>query len=207
MSSSRDVADILGDAKGAVQHQLNPPRQKLSSSVRSLSSDSFKDHKQKPVGKGLSREIFALTGGAQPAASPQKTQSPFSFFRDKRKGVNKHVQWEWKAFTNCARTDGLELKHWQKKGLEWDEYIFARFNKKLQFLKYSDEEYEEHLRSSNWPKSESDKLMSLIQQFGMNFFLVHDRWCGTDRRCCQPQDTSPHFECRRFPPSNSCSPI
>ena len=186
MSSSRDVADILGDAKGAAPHPLNPPRQKLSSSVRSLSSDSFKDHKQKPVGRGLNREIFALTGGAQAAASPQRAQSPFSFVRDKRKGVNKHVQWEWKAFTNCARTDGLELKHWQKKGLEWDEYIFARFNKKLQVLKYSDEEYEEHLRSSNWPKSESDKLMSLVHQFGMNFFLVHDRWCDTDRRCHSP---------------------
>ena len=179
MSSSRDVADILGDTTGAPP---SAPRQKTSTSVRGLSLESAKDQKQKMVGKGLSREVFALTGGGVPAASPQKAQSPFSFFRDKRKGLNKHVQWEWKAFVNCARTDGLELKHWQKKGLEWDEYPFARFNKKLQILKYSDQEYEEHLNSDSWSKFESDKLMQLVQLFGMNFFLVHDRWTDSNRR-------------------------
>jgi hypothetical protein len=179
MSSTRDVADILGGAAS----QPAQSRQKASSSVRGLSLESPKDQKQKTVGKGLSREIFALTGGAPQVTSPQKVQSPFTFFRDKRKGLNKHVHWEWKAFTNVARTDGLELKHWQKKGMEWDEYPFARFNKKLQILKYDDQEYEEHLLSNSWSKSESDKLIQLVQQFGMNFFLVHDRWTDSTRRC------------------------
>jgi DNA methyltransferase 1-associated protein 1 len=174
------VADILGGAKPATQSNL--PKHKTTA-VRSLSADTSKDNgKSKPVGKGLSREVFALTGSSPVPISPQKAQSPFSFFRDKRKGLNKHVQWERKSFTNCARKDGLQLKHWQKKGLEWDEYPFARFDKRIQLLMYTDEEYKKLLETSNWTRSESDTLMDLIQRFGMNFFLVHDRWVYSDKR-------------------------
>lgn len=67
----------------------------------------------------------------------------------------------------------------QKKGIKWEDYPFARFNKKVQLLVYSDEEYEALLRSEQWTREQTDDLMLLVQQFHLNFFLVQDRWQGS----------------------------
>ena len=50
------------------------------------------------------------------------------------------VTWQWRSFTNPARTDGLELQHWVKchkelatgtvKPVDGGEYQFAKYNKK-----------------------------------------------------------------------------
>ena len=50
------------------------------------------------------------------------------------------VTWQWRRFTNPARTDGLELQHWVKchkelatgtvKPVDGGEYQFAKYNKK-----------------------------------------------------------------------------
>mmetsp|Transcript_53663 Transcript_53663/g.142243 ORF Transcript_53663/g.142243 Transcript_53663/m.142243 type:complete len:201 (-) Transcript_53663:248-850(-) len=177
MSYSTDVADILGTRSDGA-----PKPKKSSGGSRPLKSDSSKEGAKSKSTKGFSREVFALTGGAPQASQPHKTQSPYSLFPDKRKGISKHVHWEWKEFVNGARTDELTLRHWQKKGLDWEEYPFVRFNKTLNLLKYSDEEYEEHLKSTTWTREESDNLLDLVERFGMNFFLVHDRWNCSERR-------------------------
>lgn len=67
----------------------------------------------------------------------------------------------------------------QKKGIKWEDYPFARFNKKVQLLVYSDEEYEALLRSEQWTREQTDDLMLLVQRFHLNFFLVQDRWQGS----------------------------
>jgi len=51
------------------------------------------------------------------------------------------VRWEWAPFTNSARDDGLVLHHWQKRGVEFAEYPYARFNVQLERVTYTDEEY------------------------------------------------------------------
>lgn len=129
--------------------------------------------------KGLNREVFQLTGGNPEPASSAATSAAVPRFQKKRKGASKQVHWEWVGFSNSARTDGLELKHWQKKGVQWEDYPFARFNKKLELLEYSEEEYEKLLSSEDWTRDDTDKLIDLVKRFDMNFFIVQDRWPGS----------------------------
>nr|VZI26930.1 unnamed protein product [Spirometra erinaceieuropaei] len=51
-------------------------------------------------------------------------------------GASRVRRWQWVAFTNSARSDGLVLHHWRRAGdVESEEdYYFARFNK----LHYND---------------------------------------------------------------------
>uniref|UniRef100_A0A7S4KRE5 dAMP1 SANT/Myb-like domain-containing protein n=1 Tax=Guillardia theta TaxID=55529 RepID=A0A7S4KRE5_GUITH len=84
--------------------------------------------------------------------------------------------WEWKTFANPARSDGLELRHWQRKGINLEEYPFAKFNKKAAVLKYNEEEYARHLTVSDWTKQETDELFKLVERFDLNFIVVNDRW-------------------------------
>mmetsp|Transcript_56414 Transcript_56414/g.132129 ORF Transcript_56414/g.132129 Transcript_56414/m.132129 type:complete len:351 (+) Transcript_56414:95-1147(+) len=136
---------------------------------------------------------MGLDGSAPPPLTPTP---PPSIWREKKKsgaaapssaaagaqpgssGPPQGAQWEWKAFTNTARTDGLELRHWQKKGVPVEEYQFSRFNKKLQLIKYTDEEYTKYLACTEWTKQDTDLLMKLVARFDLNFILVHDRWTG-----------------------------
>lgn len=55
------------------------------------------------------------------------------------------MTWQWRRFTNPARTDGLELQHWVKchkelatgtvKPVDGGEYQFAKYNKKARACK------------------------------------------------------------------------
>lgn len=44
-------------------------------------------------------------------------------------------------FTNSARKDGLQLKHWTKVASTNADYPFARFNKPIRMITYADNEY------------------------------------------------------------------
>ncbi len=136
-----DAADILGAAPRSEFRPRVRPVPKENEVVKGL--------------KGLNREVFQLTGGNPGPASPTGVSAQVPIFQKKRKGASKQVHWEWVCFSNSARTDGLELKHWQKKGVQWEDYPFARFNKKLEVLQYSDEEYEKLLCSEEWSNGPS----------------------------------------------------
>ena len=43
----------------------------------------------------------------------------------------------------------------QKKGIKWEDYPFARFNKKVLLLSYNDDEYEQLLRSEQWTRKQT----------------------------------------------------
>ena len=60
------------------------------------------------------------------------------------------MKWEWKAFSNGARSDKAKLHHWWKKHVNPDEYSFARFNKKPKMIKYTAQEYERNCKSTTW---------------------------------------------------------
>ncbi|VDN37470.1 unnamed protein product [Dibothriocephalus latus] len=46
-------------------------------------------------------------------------------------GTSRVRRWQWVAFTNSARSDGLVLHHWRRAGDDEsdEDYYFARFNK------------------------------------------------------------------------------
>lgn len=67
---------------------------------------------------------------------------------------------------------------------EIDEtYPFAKFNKRIEVIKYSDEEYKKYLalnlddpRKVKWSKPDTDLLFSLCEQFQLRFINITDRF-------------------------------
>ena len=47
----------------------------------------------------------------------------------------------WHEFENPAREDKWKFSHWMKKKEVDEVYPFARFNRKVEVIKYTDEEY------------------------------------------------------------------
>jgi len=59
-----------------------------------------------------------------------------------------------------------------------DAYPFARFNKKVDLVKYTDEEYERVVKplSKDWSKEETDHLWRLCEEFDLRFIVIADRY-------------------------------
>ena len=117
-----------------------------------------------------------------------------------------HVFRQMSPFTNDARSDGLILRHWQRQpeptkvpaleGPEMDmeedkketeeeeapkppgkEYPFAKYNVKARLAhRYSDEEYNRHLKSNDWSREETDYLMDLVEEYGLRWVVIADRY-------------------------------
>jgi hypothetical protein len=81
---------------------------------------------QKP--EGMSREVFALLNqdGIPGSAPLVPAPSPKDTFKEK---IGRVIGWDWKQFSNTARSDSLKLSHWQKNNDRSTSYSFARFNK------------------------------------------------------------------------------
>lgn len=56
------------------------------------------------------------------------------------------------------------------------EYAFANFNKKIELVSYTDEEYEHFLKDADWTKTETDYLFDLCRTFDLRFFVIADRY-------------------------------
>ena len=122
---------------------------------------------------GLNRELYALLSDESlPSLIPTKQPGPTSF-RDRKKGG---VKWEWKPFSNGARSDKAKLHHWWKKHENPEEYSFARFNKKPKMIKYTAQEYEQHCKSASWSKEETDQLMALCERYELRWHVIYDRY-------------------------------
>lgn len=129
--------------------------------------------------EGMSREVFALlshdatAAGGSPVLSLVPTPKVSEGFKEKRSVI---IGWEWRKFTNSARSDGLELGHWVKRNDNAIDYSFARFNKKVKVLRFTDAEYDAHLVSTVWSKEQTSLLFDLCQQFDLRWPIIHDRF-------------------------------
>lgn len=83
----------------------------------------------------VSRELYLLTGGVTPAPLAPVLQKHTT-----TKPQRRH-HWHFVPFTNSARKDGLTLSHWTKVGSTDSDYTFARFNKPIRMVNYTDAEY------------------------------------------------------------------
>ena len=92
------------------------------------------------------------------------------------------VEWQWAPFTNQAREDGLVLHHWQKKGVEFAEYPYARFNTKLERVTYTDDEYERLLADRHWTRSDTDYLINLCHRLDLRWPVILDRYAPVPPR-------------------------
>ena len=82
----------------------------------------------------MPKEFISIIGGIPPLVPLNGTKTI-----DKIKRV---TPWVWHGFKNPSRKDGLKLYHWQRKEDTEKEYEYAQFNKKINVVEYSDEEYE-----------------------------------------------------------------
>ncbi|KAF5732065.1 SWR1-complex protein 4-like isoform X1 [Tripterygium wilfordii] len=155
-----DAKDILGLPKNA----LPIPQEKKSRTP--------KDSQRKP--DGISREVYALTGGLAPLMPAIDTSQ-----LKKRPPADEKITWQWLPFTSSARKDNLQLYHWVRvvNGVPpTGDYLFAKYNKSVDVVKYTDEEYEKHLTNPMWTKEETDVLFSLCEQFDLRFIVIADRF-------------------------------
>ncbi|KAH8550498.1 hypothetical protein BGW37DRAFT_66577 [Umbelopsis sp. PMI_123] len=151
--SGSDIRDILQIGKPS-----EPAPRKLKQAVE-----------KKP--EGISRELYSLIGGAPPIAFIKPN------YKAKLSFQQKATPWEFRQFTNTARTDGLVLRHWVKANDDNDgDYYFAKFNKVINVTDYTDEEYEKYLTDPNWTKEETDYLFALCKKYDLRFVVIVDRY-------------------------------
>ncbi|XP_041022152.1 SWR1-complex protein 4 isoform X2 [Juglans microcarpa x Juglans regia] len=134
-----DAKDILGLPKNSVTQEKKSRPQK--------------DSQRKP--DGISREVYALTGGLAPLI-PAIEASQLK----KRPPSDEKITWQWLPFTNSARKDNLHLYHWVRivNGVPpTGDYSFAKYNKM-------------------WTKEETDQLFELCQSFDLRFIVIADRF-------------------------------
>lgn len=158
-----DAKDILGLPKSSFpSSQEKKPR-------------AQKESQRKP--DGVSREVYALTGGNLPPLMPTVD---ISHFKRRPNLENKEkITWQWLPFTSSARGDSLQLYHWVRvvNGVPpTGDYSFAKFNKKVDIIKYTDEEYYKHLNDPTWTKDETDQLFDLCERFDLRFVVIADRF-------------------------------
>ncbi|KAH7298103.1 hypothetical protein KP509_25G027000 [Ceratopteris richardii] len=154
-----DAKDILGLPKGGfiADKPKKPP----------------KEVPKKP--DGVSREVYALTGGLPPIIPALDT----SFLKKRQPASNKKITWQWLPFTSSARKDNLQLYHWVKlvDGVPpTGDYFFARYNKTIDVVRYTEEEYSKISVDPKWTKDETDRLFDLCEQFDLRFIIIADRF-------------------------------
>ncbi|XP_020550336.1 SWR1-complex protein 4 isoform X3 [Sesamum indicum] len=155
-----DAKDILGLPKNALP-------------IQEKKSKPPKESQRKP--DGISREVYALTGGLAPLMPAVDVNQ----LKRKAQSDNEKITWQWLPFTNSARKDSLQLYHWVRvvNGIPpTGDYSFAKYNKSVDVLKYTDEEYEKYLTDPAWTKEETDQLFDLCERFDLRFIVVADRF-------------------------------
>jgi len=190
--TARDMRDMLGLTDDVARP---PPQMKR------------KVMEKRPLEKGMAREVSALMGERAPPVSMIQVAPKY---KQRPKRIPKSSPWEFAPFTNSARSDSLELKHWMRKqpprlpkteestdvalvvpdskenGQE-EEYKFAKYNVQIDVPTYTDQDYDDRLKDENWTKEETDYLVSLVKDYAQKWPVIFDRY---DFQSSTPQDES-----------------
>ncbi|KAF5931467.1 hypothetical protein HYC85_032340 [Camellia sinensis] len=110
-----------------------------------------KDSQRKP--DGISREVYALIGGL----APLMPSIDVAQLKRRTQSENEKVR-----VVNAVPPTG--------------DYSFAKYNKSVDIVKYTDEEYEKHLTDPMWTKEETDQLFDLCERFDLRFVVIADRF-------------------------------
>ena len=57
-----------------------------------------------------------------------------------------------------------------------DEFPMEKFNVKVPVPRYTEEQYNVHLKSETWTREETDYLMELCREYDLRWFVIADRW-------------------------------
>lgn len=172
-----DVCEILGVESG----RSNSSDKKLSL-VEAINAKKEKERKERKVERKtfkdtpVSRELSALVGHHVSVAFERATALKA------KPNLHKTVgKWISTKFINPARNDDLMLNHWVKENTEEEAINFAEYNKTVEVLEYSEEEYEKYLKDRDWDKDETDYLFDLCRKYDIRWTVIHDRYEWKDK--------------------------
>lgn len=187
MTDVRDILDL--DPAGSNSMPTSATAEQQAINKETIIGQLLDSNKKRKKGvevfhkrpEGMHRELYALLYSDNKDAPPiLPTDAVQGYKQMKAKlGMRKVRSWKWMPFKNPARKDGAVLNHWRRIADEGKEYPFARFNKTIQLPSYTDTEYQQHLQSDQWTRSETDHLFDLCRRFDLRFYIVHDRWDRT----------------------------
>ncbi|KAG0284974.1 swr complex subunit [Linnemannia gamsii] len=129
-------------------------------------------HKTERKPDGISRELYGLIGNnVSTVAFNNPTYKP------KLNVSKKAVNWTWRPFVNPSRDDDLILHHWEKTRTDPnEEYRFYKFNKSINLISFSPEEYTSHLKDPDWTMEETSYLWDLCRRFDLRWVVIQDRY-------------------------------
>mmetsp|Transcript_14605 Transcript_14605/g.20721 ORF Transcript_14605/g.20721 Transcript_14605/m.20721 type:complete len:419 (-) Transcript_14605:138-1394(-) len=166
-----DVKDMLGVSNDASSSS--------SSSAPAMPSLIAEDPQRRRKSKAP-RELICLRDTTSWDDSTAIAPAPPTIFKAKR---NKAVSWKCLPINSSSRADvslsskpdDIKLYHWVKIH-NVPDYRFARFNKMIKTIHYTDEEYEEHLQEPFWTRAQTDRLFALCKSLDLRFLVIHDRF-------------------------------
>lgn len=79
-------------------------------------------------------------------------------------------------------SDSQPFSHWVKADLQAFDYVYAKFNTKLDPITYTSEEYESLLKVTSWTRSETDHFMSVCHEYNLRWPVIADRFEATSHR-------------------------
>ncbi|KAG6545917.1 hypothetical protein Mapa_012573 [Marchantia paleacea] len=56
------------------------------------------------------------------------------------------------------------------------DYVYAKYNRTVDIVRYTDEEYDKYLEHENWTREETDQLFDLCEQLDLRFIVIADRF-------------------------------
>ncbi|KAI8088883.1 uncharacterized protein BX664DRAFT_358512 [Halteromyces radiatus] len=119
----------------------------------------------------LNPHLYSLIGGTPPIAFVKPTHLP------KWNTKKKAESWVQRPFLHPARTDTLVLHHWTKEpDQDMDDYHFAKFNRVIDIVDYTEEDYDKYLTDTDWTKEETDYLFRLCRMYDLRFPVIADRY-------------------------------
>ncbi|CAN6837743.1 unnamed protein product [Brassica oleracea] len=86
------------------------------------------------------------------------------------------VAWQWLPVKSSARSDDLQLFHWVRVVNDVPPSGDYSVQQSVDVLKYTDDEYENHLTDPVWTKEETDQLFELCERFDLRFTVIADRF-------------------------------
>ncbi|KAI4681918.1 uncharacterized protein J4E84_007515 [Alternaria hordeiaustralica] len=157
--------------------------------------------------EGVAREVAALYGERPPPVAVYEEKKAY---RAKRQSTGPAKRWVQQPFMNPARNDGLVLKHWRRKPTTAppvqeaddapmqendtaDNYIetcadYAKYDIKVDMPGFTDEEYNQYLRSDDWSREETDYLFEVVKDYSYRWPVIWDRY---DYKPTQPRPSEP----------------
>ena len=139
----------------------------------------LKSSQKRGTQNASSSSSSSATFSANRASGKLTTLAPMVPLGKRRKLKRRAVPWVWRYFHNSARSDHIRLCHWVKSSDDpGRDYPFAKFNKGVNMVTYTDEEYEKYLKDGKWTKEETDQLFELCLRFELRFVVIADRFEG-----------------------------